>query len=92
MRCWLVLGWRTTGVWLFLGSMFSWGVCLPGEIQTGTSYNFPPWPGLRDDGGWLGLRDGSFRPMSFSRNNTLHRVAGPRGFSIVDSLTAARCM
>ncbi|MFO0264725.1 MAG: hypothetical protein ACK53V_24115, partial [Planctomycetota bacterium] len=52
---------------------FAWGLCLPEEIQAGTGYNFERWPGLRDDGGWLGLRGGSFRPTPHPRNNTLHR-------------------
>jgi len=33
MRCWPVLGWRTTGVWLFLGTMFAWGNSGRDEIQ-----------------------------------------------------------
>jgi hypothetical protein len=55
---------------------------LPEEIQAGTRYNFERRPGLRDDGGWLGLRGGSFRPTPHPRNNTLHRSrrAGARLF------------
>ena len=52
----------------FLGDF----VCL-GKFMPGRDTIFQWWPGLRDDGGWLGLRGGSFRPMPLPRNNTLHR-------------------